>query len=168
MIAIGIDPGTSGGIAAVEYCNGHGSVRGMTPFSTERYLEILHDCKAQQREDVYAVVEDVHAMPGQGVTSMFSFGRNKGIIEGMLLACGIDYKLVPPQTWKRHFGLRLPHGTDKRTIKNASIQKAKELFPGVSLLATKRCVKPHDGMAEALLMAEYCSYINGGQANDYR
>ena len=86
-------------------------------------------------------------MPGQGVVSMFNFGHNLGFIEGLLQAFGISYQLVPPQTWKKEFSVT--------SDKNTSIQVCQKLFPDVNLLPTQRSRKPSDGMAEALLMAEY-------------
>jgi crossover junction endodeoxyribonuclease RuvC len=86
-------------------------------------------------------------MPGQGVTSMFSFGKSAGFIEGVLTALAIPYQLVPPQTWKKVFSLN--------ASKLNSIEVCQKLFPDVDLMRTERCKKPHDGMAEALLMAEY-------------
>ena len=97
-------------------------------------------------------VELVHAMPGQGVTSMFNFGKNFGFILGVLSACGLEPNLVSPQKWKRHFGLK----ADKKD----SIEKCKELFPEVSLRRTSRCTTDSDGMAEALLIAEYGREMN--------
>lgn len=85
-------------------------------------------------------------MPGQGVTSMFSFGENFGFIKGLLEAFGIPYELVRPQKWKKEFSI---------SEKNQSVEVCKRLFPGESLKRTPRCKKDHDGMAEALLMAEY-------------
>ena len=95
-----------------------------------------------------ACVEKVGAHPGQGVTSMFSFGQSYGFILGVLAALGIGVQLVPPRTWKKEFSLI---GKDKA----ASIEVCKRLFPGVNLLASEKCRKDSDGMAEALLMAEY-------------
>lgn len=86
-------------------------------------------------------------MPGQGVTSMFSFGLNFGWIQGMLTAYGIPFELVRPQKWKKEYSIT--------GDKNTSIAVCKRLFPDVSLLPTERCRKESDGMAEALLMAEY-------------
>ncbi len=86
--------------------------------------------------------------PGQGVTSMFSFGQSYGFIMGVLRALGISYQLVPPAVWKREFGLL-------RADKQASIETCKQLFPGVSLLPGEQCRKDSDGMAEALLIALY-------------
>ena len=94
-----------------------------------------------------ACVEHVGAMPGQGVTSMFNFGQNFGYIKGLLEAFQIPYELVRPQKWKKEFGIT--------GDKNSSIEVCKRLFPGVSLRRTERFRKDDDGMAEALLMAEY-------------
>ena len=95
-----------------------------------------------------ACVEKVGAHPGQGVTSMFSFGQSYGFILGVLAALGIGVQLVPPGTWKKEFSLI---GKDKA----ASVEVCKRLFPGVNLLPSEKCRKDSDGMAEALLMAEY-------------
>jgi len=92
-------------------------------------------------------VEKVGAMPGQGVVSMFNFGKSAGFIEGVLSAYHISYILVPPQRWKKEF--------DLHSDKQQSIDVCKRLFPDVNLLPTPRCKKPSDGMAEALLIAEY-------------
>jgi hypothetical protein len=78
---------------------------------------------------------------------MFSFGQSVGYIKGVLEANGIAYQEIPPQTWKKEFGLN--------TDKQKSIDVCRRLFPGVSLRATPRCTTDHDGMAEALLIAEY-------------
>jgi hypothetical protein len=78
---------------------------------------------------------------------MFSFGQNYGFIQGLLTANRLPYQLVPPQTWKKEFTVN--------STKQTSIDVCKRLFPDVDLLATPKCKKPHDGMAEALLMAEY-------------
>ena len=93
------------------------------------------------------VLEKVNAMPGQGVVSMFNFGQNYGFIQGVLKAHEIPYELVTPQKWKKEFSCT--------SDKNTSIEVCKRLFPNVSLKATDRCKKDHDGIAEALLIAEY-------------
>jgi crossover junction endodeoxyribonuclease RuvC len=144
ILYIGIDPGKSGGIALISDLR----IR-VYAYSDD----ILMDCLKTAREwgdinNVIACVEKVGAMPGQGVVSMFSFGRSLGIIEGGLMASGIPYQLVPPRTWKKEFSLT--------SDKQQSIEVCQKLYPHISLLATERCRKPHDGMAEALLMATYC------------
>jgi crossover junction endodeoxyribonuclease RuvC len=95
-----------------------------------------------------ACVEKVGAMPGQGVTSMFNFGKSAGFIEGVLSALLIPYQLIPPAKWKREFSLI---GKDKQ----ASIITCRKLFPELDLKRTERCRTDSDGKAEALLLAEW-------------
>lgn len=97
--------------------------------------------------ECFCVIERVHAMPKQGVSSSFNFGVNYGMIMGLLEALSIPYETVLPQKWKREFGVTAD--------KNTSIAVAKRMFPEVDLRRTDRCKVDHDGKAEALLMAEY-------------
>ena len=139
---IGIDPGKSGAMAIMP---ASGEVK-VIPFDAVKYSIALAQVHGEPN-DVMCCVEKVSAMPGQGVVSMFNFGHNLGVIEGLLRGYGIPYQLVPPQTWKKEFSL----SSDKAK----SIEVCQKLFPNVSLLATERSRKPSDGMAEALLLAEY-------------
>ena len=140
MIYIGVDPGKNGGIAIID---NDGAVA--FSFSEERLLIEL-DSIAKEYECI-CYLEHVHAMPKQGVSSTFNFGMNFGFIQGVLKAYGIPYELVTPQKWKKEFSCT--------SDKNTSIEVCKRLFPGVNLKATDRCKKDHDGIAEALLIAEY-------------
>ena len=155
MIYIGIDPGKNGGIAILSDTIPDVTVR---VFSED---ELLHICKTFRKtfnEDCKCVLEKVNAMPGQGVVSMFNFGQNYGFIQGVLKAYEIPYELVTPQKWKKEFSCT--------SDKNTSIEVCKRLFPYVSLKATDRCRKDHDGMAEALLIAEYGRrHYNGKEKN---
>lgn len=92
------------------------------------------------------------------MTSMFRFGENYGFIQGLLAAYAIPYELVTPQKWKREFQIT--------GDKNSAVDVCRRLFPGVSLRRTERCKKDHDGMAEALLMAEYVKRKLGGSRTD--
>lgn len=139
MIYIGIDVGKSGAFAYV--CDGDSSVY---PWDNETFINAL---KVLKQNGCIACVEKVGAMKGQGVTSMFSFGKSAGYIEGVLETLGIPYQLVPPQKWKKEYSL----GSDKKQ----SIEVCKRLFPDVSLKRTDKCRTDDDGMAEALLLAEY-------------
>lgn len=141
MIYIGIDPGKNGALASI--C---GDSIHLIPFSEEEYMQWLFMTTCTG-EETFCALERVGAMPGQGVTSMFNFGRNYGFIQGLLEASFIPYELVTPQKWKKALGVT--------GDKNSSIAVCKRLFPGVSLKRTERCAKDHDGMAEALLLAEY-------------
>lgn len=145
MTYIGIDPGQKGGIAVL------GDTKyTVYPYSDDWMKEIAEMFKNSQ---VFAVVEKVGAMPGQGVTSMFNFGKSFGYILGVLEANKIPYQLVPPQTWKKEFSLNKEKGK--------SVETAKRLFPDASLLPTARCKKESDGMAEALLIALYAKRLEG-------
>lgn len=139
MIYIGIDPGKSGAYAIITP-----DCVLVKPWDNVRFIA---DMSCAQDYACIACVEKVGAMPKQGVTSTFTFGKAAGYIEGVLEAYEIPYQLVTPKTWKKEYGL----GSDKKQ----SIEVCKRLFPNVSLKRTEKCMKDHDGMAEALLMAEY-------------
>ena len=146
MIYIGIDPGKKGGVAVIEADNA-----AAMPWRDDafvRYMRTIRHEADMDGQQIIAAVEKVGAMPGQGTVSMFSFGESFGFILGVLTAYGIPYQLVPPRKWKAEFGLL-------NTDKQASVDVAKRLFPGVNLLPTDRCRKESDGMSDALLMAEY-------------
>ena len=143
MIYIGIDPGKSGALAYIiddEDVN-------VIPFDEVNYKLVLRSIVEKYGKNVRCCIESVSAMPGQGVTSMFNFGKGFGWILGILDAYAVPYELVRPQKWKKEFSIT--------SDKNTSIAVCKRLFPNVSLLPTERCRKDNDGMAEALLMAEY-------------
>lgn len=139
MIYIGIDPGKNGGIAVIG-----SDYKSVIIYSDE---ELIQACRMFDGMRIICYLEQVHAMPKQGVTSTFNFGMNFGFIQGVLKAYGIPYELVTPQKWKKEFSCT--------SDKNTSIEVCKRLFPNVNLKATDRCRKDHDGMAEALLIAEY-------------
>lgn len=128
------------------------------PWDASAFLAHMKGAKTVcdfEGESAVCCLEHVGAMPGQGVTSMFHFGENFGFIQGVLMAYGIPYELVRPQKWKKEFSIT--------GDKNTSIAVAQRLFPNVNLLPTERCRKPHDGMAESLLMAEYARRRMGGE-----
>ena len=148
MICIGIDPGISGAIGVVGLGSDLPSALDCPIITGKKHdydLRAMRDLISNwaQWDQVIVVVERVHAMPKQGVTSSFSFGRGFGIWQGILVALGIPYHLVEPATWKRHYGLL---GKDK----SASRVLASRLFPSCSFARKK-----DDGRAEALLLADY-------------
>lgn len=146
MIWIGVDPGKRGGYALIY--DGEPDVHVWDDDGFVAWLTGVKVAAKANGDHVFAAVEKVGAMPGQGVTSMFSFGQSYGFIQGVLTAFGIPYQLVPPRKWKATFGLL-------NTTKQDSVIVAKRLFPGVSLLPSDRCRKESDGMSDALLIAEY-------------
>lgn len=104
--------------------------------------------------DVLATVENVHAMPGQGVTSMFSFGYSTGSLQQALASAKIPFTLVQPATWKAMYRLR--GGAENKA---ASVDKAVELFPQHRELFFGPKGGPKDGRAEAALLAHYGSKL---------
>lgn len=141
---IGLDPGKSGGIA---YIDTQDNISGTMAYSDKALIDLCRDASLDWNKKVVCCLEKVGAMPGQGVVSMFSFGQRVGYIKGVLESFMIPYQEITPQKWKREFGLT--------SDKAKSAEVCRKLFPDVSLLATPKFRKPHDGMAEALLMAEY-------------
>ena len=142
---IGIDPGKSGGIAIINETTNYIDT---FPYNNEEFIQICTDVYygTSDCNNIVCCLEKVGARPGQGVVSMFSFGQSVGYIKGVLESFRIPYQEISPQKWKKEFGLN--------SEKAASAEVCRKLFPDVSLLATPRCKKPHDGMTEALLMAE--------------
>lgn len=149
---LGVDPGLSGCMAMLY--NGAVNVfdiptttrtvnkkekRQIDPYQLSAWLEI------QRPLIKFAVVERVGTMPGQGVTSAFNFGFTTGCIHGIIAACGIEIRTVPPQVWKRKYGLL---GQNK----DASRGEASRRFPQFTHLWQ---LKKHDGRAEAALLALY-------------
>ena len=154
-VYIGVDPGKKGGYSVL-YENGKAE---SYPWDDSGFVKKMSDISSEfHKNQIFVLVEKVGAMPGQGVVSMFHFGKSAGFIEGVLNACYLTYELVPPQRWKKYYGL----SSDKL----ASIEKCQELFPGTNLLATARSHKPSDGMAESLLIANYGKEMQGVKSID--
>lgn len=147
MIYVGVDPGAKGGYAIIAESE-TGKAVFAYPWDDTFFAYEMSALMWKKDDGVTAVVEKVGARPGQGVTSMFNFGKNAGYIEGVLSALGIPYQLIPPATWKKEFSLI---GKDKQ----ASIVTCHKLFPDVDLKRSERCRTDSDGKAEALLICEW-------------
>lgn len=161
MIYVGIDPGLSGFMAAIE----DGLIRfEATPtinvgkkktkreYNIQEMKETLVVCKVRAgREGIYVILEKQQSFPGQGVSSTFSIGRGFGLWEGLIVGLGLPYTIVHPRTWKKEM-LRDVPGDDQ---KGRSILAAQRLFPNVDLRRSERARKPDHNKAEALLLAEY-------------
>jgi len=146
---MGIDPGKRGAIAVINiqtqkvyfWLLSAVQERRDTPFK-----DIIKQYKV-----VHAYIEKAQARPKQGVASMFNYGAGYGRIIGNCEAFDLRFELVTPQAWTKemHKGCS---GTDP---KQRSKQAALQLFPGQDFRATPRCVTLHDGLIDALLIAEY-------------
>jgi crossover junction endodeoxyribonuclease RuvC len=135
---IGIDPGKSGAISYVD------NVAGALVYPIKDYTERDIWERIEGLLGLYdprlAVLEKVHAMPKQGVSSTFKFGVSFGELRMALIASEIRMELVTPQAWQKSLSCRT--GGDK----NVSKRKAQELFPKIKMTHAK---------ADALLIAEY-------------
>lgn len=150
MKTLGVDPGIHGGLAIVEINNG------VAPQIVDAIDIPVVGIKAKERVDPIAIrtwldehrpqhafVERAQAMPKQGSSSGFKYGRAVGAIEAVISCCGIPMTIVEPSTWKKFHGL---HGGDKE----GGRQRALQLFPAAhTLLARKR----DHGRADAILLA---------------
>jgi crossover junction endodeoxyribonuclease RuvC len=153
MIIMGIDPGLNGAIAYYTTDVGHLTIVDMPTVEVERNKKTKREVSAHGFADLFleikpnvAFIERVGAMPGQGVSSVFSFGRSVGVIEGVLAMRGVPTTLVIPQRWQK--------ACDVRGGKDGSRERAMQLFPDYSELFK---LKKHDGRADAALIAYYGS-----------
>lgn len=139
MYFLGIDPGKSGGMAFLS--SKMGTIK-LAKFGSRTEEQIDQLIKGLFPKVVHAAIEKVHAMPGQGVVSMFTFGQSYGFLRGLLVANGIGFTDVTPQRWQKDLNCRT--GGDK----NVSKRKAQELYPMIADNITH-------ATADALLIATW-------------
>lgn len=165
MICLGIDPGLTGGLALVEGREGEPPLlRWLAVMPTdERGVDAVELGKILSEAFAYRphriCLERVSAMPGQGVTSMFSFGQAYGTVIGALGASGARPELVTPRAWRKYLGLG---PADPKLRKAANRSLAAALFPGQPFLASPRCRVPHGGLIDAVLIALYGTSSGNG------
>jgi crossover junction endodeoxyribonuclease RuvC len=109
------------------------------------YYEISSRIKDIKKEDIKVIIEQVSAMPGQGVTSMFNFGQSFGILKGICSAMQLPMYFVRPTKWKKYFNLI-------NSEKDASRTKAIEVFPYFSSELSR---KKDSNKADAILIASF-------------
>lgn len=161
---LGIDPGLTGGIVLLsterkiieKWVTPTMEIkkikRGKKAVSNIVDIEAFHSILNSIKKNVYhCFLEKVGAMPGQGVVSMFNFGRTFGVTESLLVANRIPYTLVHPATWSKEIHGKLA-GNDPKIKSKAIIQ---DLYPHENLLASPRSKIPHLGLVDALLISEY-------------
>lgn len=151
MLYVGIDPGKTGGIAAI---NGLGEIVAMANFDKSEKLGVVVMSFMQGLEDRVCGValEKVHAMPGQGVTSMFNFGCGYGQIIGVLDCLAYDYLNPTPQAWHKVAGLgRKDIDSQVSTKELISDWVIKQV--GFEPFILGRRSKPHSGLVDAVGIA---------------
>jgi hypothetical protein len=139
-IYIGIDPGMSGAIAVQDELVGKVFTYKLDTTERDIHDSLLHSFDSEHGK-MFAVIERVNAMPKQGISSTFKFGRSYGFLRGCLISLGIPFEEVSPAVWQRAMGC-LSKGD-----KNVTKAKAQQLFPQVKVI---------HATADALLLAEYC------------
>lgn len=155
MLVIGIDPGISGSICFFQ----DGKINDVVEMPTmiegkknkkqvngsQIFNEISYRTKKIDRKDIKVVIEQVSAMPGQGVTSMFNFGQSFGILKGICSAMQLPMYFVRPAKWKKYFNLI-------NSEKDASRTRAIEIFPYFSSQLSR---KKDSNKADAILIASF-------------
>ena len=155
MLIIGIDPGISGSICFFQ----DGKILDVIEMPTmnegkknkrqvngsQIYNEILKKTVGFNKENIRVVIEQVSAMPGQGVTSMFNFGQSFGMLKGICSAMQLPMYFVRPAKWKKHYNLI-------NSQKDASRTRAIEIFPYFSSQLSK---KKDSNKADAILIASF-------------
>lgn len=143
---LGVDPGKAGAWAVIDSSGGWVN-GGLVPLVGKEYDEPGMRRVFSGLVDPIVAIEKVHAMPGQGVSSMFSFGVGFALWRGIVVGLGLGYELVTPRTWQKEMLAGLPKG--ERTKESAVIQ-AKRLWPEIPITRKKDY-----GLADAALVAEW-------------
>ena len=163
MLIIGIDPGITGSICFFEdgkvlevldmpnMAEGKKNKRQVN--GAQIYNEIFNRTKNYSKKNIKVIIENVSAMPGQGVTSMFNFGQSFGVLKGICSAMQLSMYFVRPAKWKKYFNLI-------NTEKDPSRTKVIEIFPYISQQLSR---KKDSNKADAILIASffYETYRNG-------
>lgn len=156
MITIGVDPGITGAIAAIQ--DGHRLIyytdmpvlqekagskvsRSVSPSGVYQAMRDIIDCSPTGSTH-HVLIEKTSAMPGQGVASMFSMGHSRGVVEGVVGAMRMSMHRVRPAIWKKAMGFT----SDKEVIRSEMLLR----FPGAELHRKKDADR-----AEAIAMAIY-------------
>jgi crossover junction endodeoxyribonuclease RuvC len=155
MLIIGIDPGISGSICFFQ----DGKIIDVVEMPTmtegkknkkqvngsQIFNEISDRIRKLDKKDIRVIIEQVSAMPGQGVTSMFNFGQSFGILKGICSAMQLPMYFVRPAKWKKYFNLI-------NSEKDASRTRAIEIFPYFSGQLSR---KKDSNKADAILIASF-------------
>ena len=163
MRIIGVDPGLNGALAVLDgnkiievfdipvMAEGKKNKRQL---NSAELSSILRN-NMLNNENTIVVVEQVNAMPGQGVTSMFNFGQSFGVLKGICSAMQLSMFFIRPAKWKKYFGLI-------KTEKDASRTKVIEIFPYISSQLSR---KKDSNKADAVLIASffYNTYKKAGE-----
>lgn len=152
---MGIDVGKSGAAVVVAEDGTIKICRFMNATEKERWdffnsISFDYECEA--------IMELVHSMPGEGVSSSWSFGRESGLVEAFLTASCIPYQKKTPQTWMKYFGIKREivrengkevkeKSESKTEYKRRLRNKAEQLYPNIKMT---------NDISDAVLIAHFC------------
>lgn len=144
----GVDPGASGALVILDY---EGGIVQAKPFDKGHSAQALYTL-IREYPDLRVFIERSQAMPGQGVSSTFTYGRSFGWIEGIVCAVGIAPTFVCPRIWMK--GL-VAGGMERPDRKRALAEIAVKHWGLNKFLVGPRSVKPHQGLVDASLIAKF-------------
>ncbi len=146
---MGIDPGLRGAIAVIDYS---GKVCNTWLLADIMEYPSMFEELVTNEDVQHICIEKAQSMPGQGGSSMFNYGVGFGRILGWCegLTARVPYTLLAPNSWMKD----MHKGVVGKDGKTKSLEAVRRLFPNEKLLPG-RCKKPHDGLIDALLIAEY-------------
>jgi|ERR1700744_372353 len=156
MIFIGVDPGLTGALSAIDH---NGIVLGVYDLPTRRVEIAGMHALVKRKIDALAlrkiimsavpsndkailVIEDMQLLGGHAIQTMGSLAHTRGVIEAVAMLCGMDVRFVTPREWKASYGF----GADKKI----ALRIARELYPGAPIKLAK-----HHNRAESLLISRW-------------
>jgi hypothetical protein len=145
MRIIGIDPGKTGALTAIDMQGKY--ICHMLGTDCREAIAFL----GMQPSQSVVYIEKAQCMPKNGAVGMFRYGQGYGELIGAIKALNLAYREVPPSLWSKALLGSLIHLKGK----DRNVELCKRLFPGLSLLPTKRTLQPHLGLVDASLIAEY-------------
>lgn len=157
---IGIDPGSKGYIT-LSTDDGYEYIS----IADNSFREIGKKLKDMFKRypDAFAAMESVHAIANSSAKGTFSFGEVFGLLQGLLIATGIPYHLVPPKEWQREIWIsedKVYKEGSRVDTKATSLNAAERLFPNIDLKRTPACRKPDDNKVDSLLICEFAKRKN--------
>lgn len=156
MIYLGVDPGKAGSVSVLD---GKDLTVIPTPIIEDDYdMAGMYGILVGRNKDAFAMIERAAAMPGQGVTSMFSFGKGYGLWLMALTVSQIPFQIVSARVWTRDMLGGSPHLDKKKKDKGVSFHAARRMFPQWQ----PKWKKEHE-YCDSILLAEYARRMHEGR-----
>ena len=168
---IGIDPGSKGFIT-IRYEDG--KFKFIPLEGCDFHMLDLELTMLKESKDVFAIMEEVHAVFGSSAKATFAFGEINGMLKGLLIATGIPYQLIQPKQWQKEIWINQDMVVEYKKVtvkgveqtrkdvntKQTSYNAARRLFPSIDLRKNERCKNFDDNKVDSLLICEYARRKN--------